>query len=77
MYIQEYFKNGKLKKTVKEIDSIKSLMDLFEGMLNGKDVPFEMVTNNFYRRDIVFDDGTKQNLWCVMKENGFEIALPF
>jgi hypothetical protein len=70
MHIQSYFKNGKAKKYINKVKSIKVLFDLFEDMNEGK--CFSTVkADNFSKRDFVYSDGSRVNLWGLMKQNGF------
>ena len=68
MYIQNYFKSGKPTKYKTHFNNIKELIDLLIEMNNGK--VFKGVDNNFKRRDIVYDNGNKENMWEVMRKSG-------
>jgi hypothetical protein len=74
MYIQDYFKSGKLKKSKKPFDSIPELMNLFKEMNGGLEFKKDEVENNFKRRDIIFNNDSKKNLWNIMEEYGFKIS---
>ena len=71
MYIQGYFKSGKPKRYCsnrKSFQSVESIVNLFISMNGSKQ--FKDVETNFKLRDIVYNDGTKRNLWEVMTEFG-------
>ncbi len=71
MHIQDYFKNGKAKKHVHTIKSVDGVVSLFFAM-NSDSKEFDEwdVDRNFKTRNIVFDNGSKQNLWEVMVKFG-------
>jgi len=68
MYIQEYFKNGKAKVGKKPFDNIDNLVELLIEM-NGSSI-FNDADENFKRRDLIMDNGTKINMWDAMVERG-------
>jgi hypothetical protein len=68
MYIQEYFKNGKLKKGVKPFKNVDSLVSLLIEMNGSK--TFLDADNNFKKRDLIMDNGVKINMWDAMVERG-------
>jgi len=70
MYIQNYFKSGKPKKSRNEIKSLDDMVKLFISLNNSKF--FKNVNTNYKKRDVIFDDGTKKNLWSIMQEYGCE-----
>lgn len=71
MYIRNHFKNGKIKKWTNKVESLYKLMEVLEGMNNGKGFQKITVENNFLKRDLVFDDGSIKNMWEIMKSYGF------
>lgn len=75
MYIENYFKSGKPKKHIDRVKSLEGLMVMFEDMNEGKVFKESEVSNNFSKRNIVFDDGTKENLWEAMKKFGFKVLI--
>lgn len=68
MYIQNYFKSGKPKKSTNHVESVESIVNLLINM-NGSKI-FKDANTNFKLRDLVYDDGTKKNLWEIMTEFG-------
>lgn len=68
MYIQEYFKNGKKKKSIKKFKDVDSLVELLIEMNGSK--TFSDADTNFKKRDLVMNDGTIINMWSAMVERG-------
>jgi hypothetical protein len=71
MYIQNYFKDGRPKKYKNKVVNLKQLLNMFEDMNGSKEFKEFEIDNNFSKRDIVFEDGSKENLWKVMQNYGF------
>ena len=71
LFIQSYFQNGKAKKHNHRFSSEKEITTLFEFLHEGKAVRKNKVKENFSKRDIIYPDGSKVNLWKFLSENGF------
>ena len=70
MYIQNYFKDGRPKKSRNYFKSIEQLMNLIVEMNNGYNFSKYDVLENFSKRDLILDDSSILNFWTALQRFG-------